>query len=223
MRVLTTKILSENQKSAIEGFTMDEISMIEISYGSDFKIEENIINAVFTSANSVCSVFEKHQIATSFFDVVFCVGTKTKRLLESFGIEVALMANNALELAELLAERFTKNSECSKEISWFCGNLRNNDLPQIMAENGVLVTEYMVYQTQLNPVKVENNYDAILFFSPSGIESYLKKNKPNSNPVVCIGGTTAAKAIEFFENVYIADETTVESVIEKLKEILIEQ
>jgi uroporphyrinogen-III synthase len=221
VRVLTTKILSENQKSAIEGFTMDEISMIEISYGNDFKIEENITNAVFTSANSVRSVFEKHQIATSFFDVVFCVGSKTKQLLESFGGKVALIANNALELAELLAERFTKKSESSKEISWFCGNLRNNDLPQIMAENGVLVTEYMVYQTQLTPVKVENNYDAILFFSPSGIESYLKKNKPNSNPVICIGSTTATKAIEAFENVYISDSATVESVLDKVNEILV--
>ena len=205
----------------MKGVAMDEISMIEISYGSDFNIEENIINAVFTSANSVRSVFEKHQIATSFFDVVFCVGSKTKQLLESFGIKVALMANNALELAELLAERFARNSESIKEISWFCGNLRNNDLPQIMAENGVLVTEYLVYQTQFIPVKVENNYDAILFFSPSGIASYLKKNKPNSNPVVCIGSTTATKAIEAFDNVYISDTTTVESVLEKVNEILV--
>lgn len=222
MKVLSTKILSKKQKSAMEGIAMDEISMIDISYGSDFKIEENIINAVFTSANSVRSVFEKHQIATSFFDVVFCVGSKTKQLLESFGIKVALMANNALELAELLAARFAQNTEGIKEISWFCGNLRNNDLPQIMAENGVLVTEYLVYQTKLNPVVVEETYDAILFFSPSGIESFIKKNKPNSRPVVCIGSTTATKAIEFFDNVYISDKTTVESVLDKVNEILVE-
>ena len=221
MRVLSTKKLSEKQKSQVEGFTIDEIPMIRITYGDDFALEENIINAVFTSANSVRAVFENRPENCKWFHTVFCVGKKTKQLLEGYGLTVEVIANNALELAEVLAQRFSEQDEGIKEISWFCGNLRNNDLPIIMAENGVLVTEYLVYKTEFIPKALEVDYDAVLFFSPSGIKSYLKKNQANSNPVVCIGNTTASEAIVFFDNVYMAEETTVESVLDKVKEILV--
>lgn len=220
MKILSTKKLTSQQRSQLIDFDVKEISMIDISYGENFNVDEKIENAVFTSANSVRSVFSIHNNSKEYFGTVFCVGDKTKFLLEKFGLQVAVIANNAMELADVLAERFSKEENSLKEISWFCGNLRNNDLPSIMAENGVLVTEYLVYETKLIPVKTENDFDAILFFSPSGIKSYLKMNTTNSNPVICIGATTASEAIEHFENVYIADETSVESVLEKVTEVL---
>lgn len=220
MKILSTKKLSPEQRNILHDFEVEEVSMIEISYGENFKIEENVENAVFTSANSVRSVFSKHKNNTNWFNKVFCVGQKTKYLLEQAGLEVEVIANNALELADVLVERFSNDESSIKEISWFCGNLRNNDLPQIMAEYGVLVTEYLVYQTNLIPVKLETEFDGVLFFSPSGIKSYLKKNPTNSKPVFCIGATTATEAIHSFDNVYIADDTSVESVLEKVKEVL---
>ena len=220
MKILSTKILTTEQRNQLIGFDVKEISMIDVSYGADFEVDEEIKNAVFTSANSVRSVFSIHNNSIAYFDTVFCVGEKTKCLLENFGLQVAVFANNAMELADVLAERFSKEENNLKEISWFCGNLRNNDLPSIMAENGVLVTEYLVYNTELISVKTENDFDAIMFFSPSGIRSYLKKNKVNSNPVVCIGATTATEAIQYFDNVYMSDETTVESVLVKVKELV---
>lgn len=220
MKILSTKILTTIQRNQLSGFDVEEIPMIDISYGDDFKIDEKVKNAVFTSANSVRSVFSIHNNSIEWFDTVFCVGEKTKYLLEKLGLQVTIIANNAMELGDVLAERFSKEENSLKEISWFCGNLRNNDLPSIMAENGVLVTEYLVYQTELIPVKTEATFDAILFFSPSGVKSYLKMNTVNSNPVICIGATTATEAIEHFDNVYISDETSVESVLEKVKEIV---
>lgn len=220
MKILSTKKLSTTQRDLFYGFDVEEVPMIDISFGKDFKVEEKVVNAVFTSANSVRSVFSIHKNDTKWFDTIYCVGLKTKYLLEKLGLQVAVIANNALELVDVLAEKFAQDKHSLKEISWFCGNLRNNDLPSIMAENGVLVTEYLVYQTELIPKKMEFEHDAVMFFSPSGIKSYLKENKPMSNPVFCIGATTATEAIESFDNVYIADETTVESVIEKVKEIM---
>ncbi|MEI6865971.1 uroporphyrinogen-III synthase [Flavicella sp.] len=220
MRVLSTKKLTAAQRDQLKGFDVEEVSMIDISYGENFKVEEKIENAVFTSANSVRSVFLIHANNIDWFGTVFCVGQKTKDLLEKLGFQVAVFTNNAMELADIMADLFSKNEKSLKEISWFCGNLRNDDLPKIMAENGAFVTEYLVYQTKLVPVKLDEVFDAILFFSPSGIKSYLKKNTTNSNPVFCIGATTAVEAIQHFDNVYIADETSVESVLEKVNEIL---
>ena len=220
MKILSTKILSTKQRSLISDFDVQEVSMIDISFGEDFKVEEKVENAVFTSANSVRSVFSVHKNDIANFDTIFCVGQKTKDLLEQLGLQVTVVANNAIELADELANRFSKNENSLKEISWFCGNLRNNDLPRIMAENGVLVTEYLVYETKFVPVKLDISFDAILFFSPSGVKSYLKLNKTNSKPVICIGATTATEAIQHFEFVYISDDTSVESVLEKIKEVV---
>jgi uroporphyrinogen-III synthase len=220
MKILSTKKLTPEQRNQLIGFSVAERAMIDISYGTDFKVDEKVENAVFTSANSVRSVFSIHKNSFAWFDTIFCVGEKTKSVLEQLGLQVVLCANNAMELADALAERFSKEENSLKEISWFCGNLRNNDLPSIMADNGVLVTEYLVYQTELIPVKMETIFDAILFFSPSGVKSYLKRNTPNMNPVICIGVTTATQAIQHFDNVYISDKTSVESVLEKVKEIL---
>lgn len=216
MKILSTKILTPAQKEIVSDFQVLEVPMIEISFGEGFQIEEHIPYAVFTSGNSVKSVFEVHKNKIDLFQTIFCVGEKTKSLLEQYGLQVDVVANNALELAETMIAKFNE----IQEISWFCGNLRNNDLPTLLAENGVLVTEYLVYQTQIVSKKIEDELDAILFYSPSGVSGYLKENPPIDKPVICIGTTTATEALNSFEQVYIADETTVESVIEKLKEII---
>lgn len=220
MKILSTKILTDTQRELLKEYEVKEISMIDISFGTGFQISEKIENAVFTSANSVRSVFEIHKNKSDWFGTVYCVGTKTQSLLEKNGISAAAVANNASELSEVLVQNFSKNQTSFKEINWFCGNLRNQDLPNIMAENGVLVTEYPVYQTNLISQKVNTPFDAILFFSPSGVKSYLKKNKADNTAVVCIGATTATEAIQSFDNVYISDNQSVEGVIEKTIEII---
>ena len=55
--------------------------------------------------------------------------------------------------------------------------------------------------------------DAILFFSPSGIESYLKDNTITDEKCFCIGTTTAEALQEITENIIIAKQQTVENVI----------
>lgn len=216
MKILSTKILTNSQKELLKGFEVEEVPMIDISFGENFVVDEKIENAIFTSANSVKSVFEIHKNKADLFGTVFCVGNKTQYLLEKQGLHVDVVANNASELAEVLVDKFAKNKHLLSEVNWFCGNIRNNDLPTMMAENGIMVTEYMVYQTELIPKKVEVA-DVILFFSPSGVKSYLKKNTVVNKPVICIGVTTATEALDHFDEVYISETQSVEGVIDKLK------
>ncbi|MGY5353226.1 uroporphyrinogen-III synthase [Wenyingzhuangia sp. IMCC45533] len=223
MKILSTKKLTETQLNLLQGFEVDEVPMIKISYGSNFKVDEWVSNAIFTSANSVKSVFEIHQNNTDWFDRVYCVGNKTQYLLEKQGLKVDFVANNGVELAEFLAHHFSSKAEELKQVNWFCGNLRNEELPTILAENGIMVTKYLVYQTELISRKLEKKYDAILFYSPSGIKSYIKENKVTEVPVICIGVTTATEAINHFKNVFIAEDTSVESVIKKAMEVLSNQ
>ena len=225
MKVLSTKILIQSQRALLpEGITVHEESLIQIEFGQGLVIDQHIQHAVFTSGNAVKAVFEANsqQPEASSFDNVYCVGQKTKKLLEEKGVEVVEVANNALELAEVLAERLEQGTE----VWFYCGNIRNNDLPEVLAENGILVAEAIVYTTKFVETELDVDYDVVLFYSPSGVKSFLNNKELQITnyelpKVICIGATTASEAIEHFEEVYIAEETSVESVIEKLKENII--
>lgn len=65
----------------------------------------------------------------------------------------------------------------------------------------------------LSPVEIDAKVSGVLFFSPSGIESYLQKN--NTNRVAfCIGETTALEARKHFEKVEVAHLPSVDSALE---------
>ncbi|UWX55097.1 uroporphyrinogen-III synthase [Maribacter litopenaei] len=59
--------------------------------------------------------------------------------------------------------------------------------------------------------------EGILFYSPSTIESYLLKNKPNQ-VAYCIGETTAKEARKHFKEVKVANIPDMESVIDLVNE-----
>ena len=83
------------------------------------------------------------------------------------------------------------------------------------------VFEVKTYKTVLKTKKFDQNWDGILFFSPSGVASYISENKPKKNScAVCIGLTTATSAKKHFKSVVIAPTSTIESVLEKTIEAL---
>jgi uroporphyrinogen-III synthase len=72
-----------------------------------------------------------------------------------------------------------------------------------------------VYETTLTPQKIKNSVEAILFFSPSGVESYLKDNTLKKEVCFCIGETTAEALQKTTKNIIIAENPTIEDVIEE--------
>jgi uroporphyrinogen-III synthase len=63
------------------------------------------------------------------------------------------------------------------------------------------VKEITVYQTALTPKKIDKEYDAILFFSPSAAESFFKSNRlPAQTSVFVIGSTTADTVRRYTNN-----------------------
>ena len=73
-----------------------------------------------------------------------------------------------------------------REVIFFCGNLRRNDLPDALRQKGITVREITVYQTSLTPVTIEKEYDAVLFFSPSAAESFFSKNSLPAKTVLFV-------------------------------------
>ncbi|MEX0997283.1 MAG: uroporphyrinogen-III synthase [Flavobacteriaceae bacterium] len=203
--VVSTKKLSEPQRNLLlqAGIGLVEYDAISVKL-LDFDVESTIENAIVTSKNTVKALTEKKvQIKNCF-----CVGEKTKALLETNGYEVITITDYGNELAEIIVEKYS-----DKKFTFFCGNLRRYELPELLQENNVSFTEVEVYKTVLKPKKFERSFGGVLFFSPSGVESFTKENKLENTAAFCIGTTTAAEAEKHTDKIKIATKPTIENVI----------
>jgi len=209
IRILSTKKLLPNQKQFLlnANFSVIEADFIEI-VRKDFELEGSFENMIFTSQNAVKSFLENEKSKEFKAKKIFCVGSKTKALLEENGYKVAVSREYASELSEVIVNDFQKES-----FVFFCGNLRRETLPETLKKSNVVLREIEVYETLLTPQKINSPADALLFFSPSGVQSYLKDNKIKNQNCFCIGTTTAAALEKITDKIIIAKQQTVENVI----------
>jgi uroporphyrinogen-III synthase len=80
--------------------------------------------------------------------MVFCVGIKTKELLEANGFTSVYM-DYASELAEIITLIYNKESYT------FFWKLRKETLPEALKTEGIAFNEIEVYQTTLAPLKYQ--------------------------------------------------------------------
>ena len=107
-------------------------------------------------------------------------------------------------------------------LTYFCSDIRIEDLPIILKNNNIVVNEVEVYSTKLEAPSLPENIKGVMFYSPSTIDSFLKMNSPNCI-AYCIGETTAKKAKKYFRKVYTAKIPTIESVIELVQDSIINE
>ena len=218
-RILSTKVLLSYQKQVLTdiGLEVLESNFIEVETKS-FELNGIKDNLIFTSQNAVRSFLTHPQFEENKSDLqskkVFCVGVKSKTILTDAGFEVIAYADYASDLTEIICLIYANSS-----YTFFSGNLRKETLPLALKNTGIEFNEIEVYETQLKPHKIKEAVDAILFFSPSGVESYLKDNPIKKELCFCIGETTA-EALEnnHIKNIIIAEHPSVENVITEVKE-----
>ncbi len=210
--ILSTKTLSNEQRQAFldADFDLLEQDFIEIK-NNIFALNQINNNLIFSSQNAVLSLMEQNGWEILKTKSVFCVGIKTKDLLELNGFKVDVYMDYASELAEIITLIYNKES-----YTFLSGNLRMETLPNALKTAGITFNEIEVYQTTLAPFKIsqQEKFEGILFFSPSGVESYLTNNKIKNEICFCIG-TTTAKALELkkIKNIIISETPTIEDVI----------
>ena len=209
--ILSTKTLSDvqRQKMIVAGFELFEEDFIATKKQA-YELHNINDNLIFTSQNAAQQILENSNIDNLKTKNVFCVGLKTKILLSEAGFNVVAYTSYASDLAEIIALIYGRES-----YTFFSGNLRKETLPNALKEAGIAFNEIQVYETILTPCKILEKLEGILFFSPSGVESYLKNNVIKKENCFCIGETTA-EALEKhkIKNIIVADEPTIESVIE---------
>lgn len=193
-----------------KGISIDIVSFIDTSPVQTTGIKEEIgkilsqsANVVFTSMNAVTTVatyINGHSPAWN----IFCIGNTTRELAARYFGErsISTTANNAAELADKMIAH--KNV---KQVVFFCGDQRREELPGKLRQNGIVVQEVIVYHTISTPHKVDKVYDGILFFSPSAVQSFFYANAvPRSSILFAIGQTTADAIKTFTDNTIIESE-----------------
>ena len=212
IQILSTKKLSDNQKQALVNANFNVVEADFIRTESQvFELNKINDNLIFTSQNAVQSFLLDPKSEDLKTKNVFCVGLKTKILLSESGFNVIAYTGYAADLAEIITLIYANES-----YTFFSGNLRRETLPQALKEAKIKFNEIQVYETKLTPQKIKTPVDAILFFSPSGIESYLKENKIKNETCFCIGTTTSSALEGITKNIIIADQPTIEDVIEEV-------
>ena len=219
-RPLDASLIEEAKHLNIE---IDVISFIETEPIRSKEVQQEIKNAllqsstvVFTSMNAVETVANELDGQQPDWKI-YSIGTTTSKLVKKYFGEEALagIANSAAELAELIAD----DSE-DDEVIFFCGDQRRDELPDILRHSDISVHEIAVYETVAVPHKVEKHYHAILFFSPSAVDSFFRNNKIEDSTVLFAIGNTTANALKKYSTnkIIISDEPGKENLFRKTLE-----
>lgn len=214
-KIYSTKKLSDTQKKNLSyKFEVIDTDFIKVRYNrlSAKVVKKEIENVIITSQNSVESLLHTFTKDELQFKNIFCVGRRTKKLIENKLGKVTYVARNAEKLAVYLIENLKV-----KNATYFCSNIRLDFLPNELKKNGFEIEEIEAYQTLSNPVEIDSTTNAVLFFSPSGVESFVKKNTLDI-VAFCIGETTASEAKKYFKNVEVANIPSVDAVLNLVKD-----
>lgn len=209
--VYSTKSLSESQAKLFhEDIASESSDFIKIRFNRiALKVVKNEIkNVIITSKNGVEAILNSFTKDELNFKNIFCVGRRTKKLIEQRIGTVKHSEKNAAKLAEYLSKEIK-----GEEVTYFCSDLRLDTLPVVLSENGIVVNEVEAYKTMYSPVDVNEKVGGVLFYSPSTVESYVQQNTTDK-VAFCIGVSTANEAKKHFKKVETAQVPTVESVIE---------
>lgn len=203
--ILSTKILSLAQKNLLlnSGIGVVEYDAVKINF-TDFTSEKRIKNAIISSQNTALALSQKD----IRIDRCFCVGAKTAHMLREQGFNVIESEDYSKDLAAKITAEYPEEN-----FTLFCGNRRREELPLILKENNIKIEEIEVYRTHLDPVTFEQNFDGIMFFSPSGVKSYISSNVLNGSLAFCIGNTTATEAGKHTKKIVTATSPSIENVI----------
>lgn len=203
MRVLFTKksIEQEVTKKLNPKIQCDFINVLKIKHIPTVPCSLSNYSLIFTSVNGVQSFFDNnYQPNEDFtnqigFNKIYAVGLKTKKELRKNGFGTYKVTKHASELLDFIIEHSAK-----EKFIHFCGNLALDLLDKKLPLQNIRYKKVVVYETELLYPKVDENHDAICFFSPSGVRSFAKFNSLDNKILFSIGETTEKELKKWTQN-----------------------
>jgi uroporphyrinogen III methyltransferase/synthase len=190
---------------------------------------------VFTSGTGVNIFFD--YLITAGFDIrnlyhlkVACVGAETEKEINKYGIKTEYRPDeyNSSALACGLVNLVGKG----ERLLIARAEDGAEDLTNILSSAGISFDDIPIYKKIKDAkgsvasfgIVSENSFDIAVFTSSSAVESFaesMANTGLSKIKAVCIGEKTAAAAKSFGMTVFVSKEATIESMIEKIKEVIL--
>lgn len=197
LKVLSTKLLDEDlvetaHDMGISLICEEFIRIHELNFDVSVLKSLKYDAIVFTSSNAVNSFYGNENVDRPNHTIpVYAVSGKTKDELENYDIVPVAIADNANDLADkILADKRIRS------VLHICGSLRLDVLENKLTASGVSYTPLTVCETILNSTILDDTYDVVMFFSPSGIDSFIMKNQLSHDTLYCCIGETTAERLK---------------------------
>ncbi|MBE7172997.1 MAG: uroporphyrinogen-III synthase [Williamsia sp.] len=208
------------EQAATANILIDQLSLLATKPVKDKKLKQVITSLAaqpvpiaitsINAAKAVAAFLESGTVAWK----IFTIGTATRDFISAFfgSNHIAGVAEHAAALGDLILRAGVK------ELYFFCGDQRRDELPQKLADAQVQVHELVVYNSIYTAEKIEKYYDGILFFSPGAVQSFFSVNLlPPATVLFAIGATTAESIHTHSSNpVVVAEQPAAAALIDKM-------
>ncbi len=152
---------------------------------------------IFTSRHSVdhfFSICQELKMEMPPDMKYFCISDQTSNYLQKYIVIRKRKIFSGLKDTKDLLEIIKKHK--NEKFLFPCSDIRKNDIPDFLTDNGFDFTEAVMYHTVAADLSDLKNvyYDILAFFSPSGINSLIvnfPEFKQNSTRIAAFGPTTA--------------------------------
>nr|MBS0038094.1 uroporphyrinogen-III synthase [Saprospiraceae bacterium] len=224
-KVLSTKMLSDEvlQFAASLGFKVvckPTIHLECVSHSTENLFKSPFDAVVFTSSKAVDCFLNNEQANVFIKDRrVFSTEGKTATVLGKLGIAIHKKGINAEDIARKIID-----DGDIREVLHPCGNLALPVLSQKLGEADIHYHSLVVYRNERIPIPAQKaKFDAVLFFSPSGIDSFAQNNPLSEKTVYCcIGPTTGNYLRNLFQDlsIVVSEKTSPTAMFKALKQSL---
>lgn len=205
MKILFTKPIRkekiDEKLGTVSGLSLGFVKVIgtEIITTKPFGLDNNSL--IFTSVNGVKAFFSNGFLPNENFatpktyNKIYVVGSQTKKELRKNGFGAYKLCKNAHELSE-----FITGNSANEKFLHFCGDLALDVLDDQLPLQNIRYKKIPVYKTQLLYPKIDEKYQAVVFFSPSGVRSFAKFNPLDDYKIFSIGNTTTSELKKLTDN-----------------------
>lgn len=176
---------------------------------------------IFTSVNGVESFFNNgfkpnEKFTEHNYNKIYCVGQKTKNTVRKFGFGTFKVKKHAQDLSEFI----TQNSQGERFLH-FCGNLALDLLDRALPLQNIYYKKVPVYETELIYPVTNQEFDVVVFFSPSGVRSFTRHNSLETKKVFSIGHTTEKELRKFTkQKIFTSHESNMDDLMQLIVKTL---
>lgn len=192
-RILFTKEFSVDElKTALgDDFQFESHDFIQTKEYDWSQIEQEIDA---TSSNFIISSVRSARLIKdlSRSSQFYIVGEKSKEILEKAGYHVAHCALYAVELVDFIKNNFKEKTS----FNFLCSQIRRDTIPESLKSLGHEVNEIIAYETTNRNIQIIGDFDAYVFYSPSGVNSFVEQYGIAEKGRIFAIGKTTADAVE---------------------------